>query len=238
MSDTWKNVAAQWLTSGLEESLPTKTLPREISTKFIISFYFNPLLAGWSYLCFFPKSTTSYLLVWKKATSQRLNWSFLQLLIRGYYAKCSMATPFALIYHCCPAIIQVAFIEKYFIRQIISGSWFVSARNLKVKRRKKCISNHRVLLQLRIIQSIQIVSCVCAQWLPCFVSLCIAPCKVLIINIVKNASYLVHSTINLFKEWRSHTFGRHGLEIFQSFLSKWWEDITWPIKRQRQRQEL
>ena len=134
MSDTWKNVAAQWLTSGLEESLPTKTLPREISTKFIISFYFNPLLAGWSYLCFFPKSTTSYLLVWKKATSQRLNWSFLQLLIRGYYAKCSMATPFALIYHCCPAIIQVAFIEKYFIRQIISGSL---SQKLESQKKKK-----------------------------------------------------------------------------------------------------
>ena len=134
MSDTWKNVAAQWLTSGLEESLPTKTLPREISTKFIISFYFNPLLAGWSYLCFFPKSTTSYLLVWKKATSQRLNWSFLQLLIRGYYAKCSMATPFALIYHCCPAIIQVAFIEKYFIRQIISGSF---SQKLESQKKKK-----------------------------------------------------------------------------------------------------
>ena len=119
--------------------------------------------------------------------------------------------------------IAVPLLSKWHsLRNILSDklSQEVSARNLKVKRRKKCISNHRVLLQLRIIQSIQIVSCVCAQWLPCFVSLCIAPCKVLIINIVKNASYLVQFTINLFKEWRSHTFGRHGLEIFQSFLSK------------------
>ena len=119
--------------------------------------------------------------------------------------------------------IAVPLLSKWHsLRNILSDklSQEVSARNLKVKRRKKCISNHRVLLQLRIIQSIQIVSCVCAQWLPCFVSLCIAPCKVLIINIVKNASFLVHFTIHLFKEWRSHIFGRHGLETFQSFLSE------------------